>query len=61
VLVVVGVAFVVVLMAIQFGLFEQEEEQQAAKQRGEQAVRIGPCLECLGQHLQQCRAQQHSG
>ena len=61
VMVVVRVALVVVAVAIELGLLEQEEEQQAGQQRREQALRAGLAVERLGQDVEQRGAEQHAG
>ncbi len=61
VVVVVVIVLVMVPVAVQLGFFQQEEEHQAAQQGQEQRMRLDVRLECLGQHVQQGRAQQHAG
>ncbi len=61
VVVVVTVPLVVVAVAIELGLLQQPEGQQADQEGEEQVVRIGgAALESLGQHVQQRSAQQHA-
>ena len=55
------VAFVVVAVAVQLGLFEQEEKQQAQQQGCEERLRWRPALEGFGQDQQQGRAEQQAG
>jgi hypothetical protein len=61
VVVLVPIAFVVVHVAVQLGLFQQPEKQQATQQRGKQCLRRRLAFKSLGQHMQQRRAQQHAG
>ena len=59
VVVVVGVVFVVVAMAIELGFFQQEKKHQTRQQGHKQGVWRLAGLEGFGQHVQQGRAQQH--
>lgn len=59
VVVVVPIPFVMVRVAQQRDLFQQEETKQAGQQGTEQGTRIGAGLEGLGQGMQQRRGQQH--